>query len=244
MLDVKGQIALVTGATGGIGGAIVRMFIQCGATVFATGTNESKLQTLSNELGDNFKYIVCDLSCRDSVYNLITQVTDQTGGKLDILVCNAGITRDNLFVRMTDAQFDEVININLSSSFILNREAGKIMMRQRYGRIINVSSISGIIGNPGQANYSASKAGLIGMTKSIAKELASRNVTVNCIAPGFVETPMTDKLTEKQKEAIMNMVPIRRYGTPEDIAYSTLFLASKQASYITGHVLNVNGGMI
>lgn len=243
MFDLTGKGALVTGATGGIGAAIARVLHGAGATVAISGTREEKLKELADELGERVRILPCNLSDREAVANLAKKA-DEAVGQLDILVNNAGITRDNLFMRMTDEEWDDVIAVNLTSVFALTRGALRGMMRRRYGRVVNIASISGMIGNPGQANYSASKAGMIGMTKSLAREVATRSITANCIAPGFIETPMTSALNEKQIEAIASAIPASDFGQPEDIASAALYLASEESRYVTGHTLHVNGGMV
>lgn len=237
--DLSGDIAFVTGASGGIGRAIAKKLHSFGAHVFISGTNEAKLEVLGKELKDNYTIKPCNLSDVGNVEQLLGDVE-----KLDILVCNAGITRDNLAIRMSDNDFTSVIDVNLRANFILNREAIKKMIRNRYGRIINISSVVGVSGNPGQANYCASKAGLIGMTKALAYEVASRGITVNAVAPGFIESEMTSVLTDAQKEAILQKIPVKVFGTPEDIANMVVFLADRAAAYITGQTLHVNGGML
>ena len=239
MIDLKEMNALITGASGGIGASIAKLFHKLGAHVYISGSNEQKLQSLGAELGDRYTIKVCNLSDTGSCNDLLTDIE-----KLDILVCNAGITKDTLSIRMKDEDFNSVIDINLKANFILNREAIKKMMRNRYGRIINISSVVGVIGNPGQANYCASKAGLIGMSKSLAQEVASRGITVNCVAPGFIESNMTNVLTDDQKENIMQKIPQKLLGKPEDIANVVAFLASPLSSYITGQTIHVNGGML
>lgn len=242
MFDLSGKGALVTGATGGIGGAIAKILHARGAKVVISGTREEKLAELAGELGDNVFIAPCNLMDRAAVSQLYAKA-EELAGQIDIVVNNAGITKDNLFLRMKDEEWDDVINVNLSAAFAVCRGALKGMMRRRYGRIINISSISGVVGNPGQGNYSASKAGMIGMSKAMAREIAPRGITVNCIAPGFIATPMTDSLNEKQKTAITQMIPAGTLGQPDDIANAVLFLASDEASYITGQTLNINGGM-
>lgn len=242
MFDLSGKGALVTGATGGIGGAIAKILHEQGAKVVISGTREEKLAELAAELGDNVFVAPCNLMDRSAVSQLFAKA-EELAGQIDIVVNNAGITKDNLFLRMKDEEWDDVINVNLSATFAVCRGALKGMMRRRYGRIINMSSISGVVGNPGQGNYSASKAGMIGMSKAMAREIAPRGITVNCIAPGFISTPMTDGLNDKQKQAITQMIPAGTLGKPEDIANAVLFLASDEASYITGQTLNINGGM-
>lgn len=243
MFDLTGKKALVTGATGGIGGAIARALHAQGAVVALSGTRKEVLDTLAGELGGNTPVLPCNLSDAQAVEALADEAEKALDG-LDILICNAGVTRDNLALRMKNEDFTDVININLVSTFILNRAAIKKMIRKRWGRIINIASVVGVSGNPGQANYVASKAGMIGMSKSLAAETASRNVTINCIAPGFVATAMTDALNDTQREGILKSIPCGKMGAPEDIAASAVFLASEQAGYITGQTLHVNGGML
>jgi 3-oxoacyl-[acyl-carrier protein] reductase len=243
MFDLKGKTALVTGATGGIGGAIARALHGQGATVGISGTKAEKLEALASELGERVFVLPCDLRDRPAVMQL-ADTAEKTLGQVDILVNNAGITHDNLFMRMKDEEWDDVMAVNLTSVFILTRGILRNMMRRRYGRIVNIASISGVFGNPGQANYSASKAGLVGMTKSLAREVAARGITANCIAPGFISTPMTDALTEKQVEAIAAAIPAQTFGKPEDIAAAAVFFASDEAAYVTGETMHVNGGMI
>jgi len=243
MFDLKGKNALVTGASGGIGGAIARALHGQGATVAISGTNADKLEALSSELGERVFVLPCDLRDRPAVAQL-ADTAEKTLGQVDILVNNAGITHDNLFMRMKDEEWDDVIAVNLTSVFVLTRGILRGMMQRRYGRIVNIASISGVLGNPGQPNYAASKAGLVGMTKSLAREVASRGITANCIAPGFIQTPMTDALTPKQVEAIAAAIPARTFGKPEDVAAAVAFLASNEAAYITGETVHVNGGMV
>ena len=245
MFEIKDKKALITGATGGIGGAIARAMHGQGATVTVSGRQEDKLQALVAELGERAHYIVCDLANKEQVGGLVDGAIKAMGG-LDILVNNAGLTKDNLFMVMKDEQWDDVISVNLTSTFMLMRAAARSMMRAKtgYGRIINISSVSGIIGNPGQGNYAASKAGMIGMTKSLAREAASRGITANCIAPGFIKTAMTDVLNEKQTTEIMAAIPANTFGTPEDVAATAIYLASHEARYVTGQTLHVNGGMV
>ncbi len=242
MFDLTGKKALVTGATGGLGEEIARMLHGAGATVGLHGTRAEKLESLAAELGDRAKIFPANLSDRDAVKALGQKAEAELEG-VDILVNNAGITKDGLFVRMSDADWDAVLEVNLTAMFRLTRELTHPMMRRRYGRIINITSIVGVTGNPGQANYCASKAGMIGLTKSLAQEIASRNVTVNCVAPGFIESAMTEKLNDKQKEAIMGAVPMKRMGKGAEIAAAVLYLASNEAAYVTGQTLHVNGGM-
>jgi 3-oxoacyl-[acyl-carrier protein] reductase len=238
LFNLEGKTALVTGASGGIGSECAKVLHKLGADVTISGTNTQKLESLASELGVRVQVSACDLSDFEKTEKLIDELE-----KIDILVCNAGITKDTLAMRMSNEDFDKVIDINLKSSFILNRSAIKKMIRNRWGRIINISSVVALSGNPGQSNYCASKAGLIGMSKSLALEVASRNVTVNCIAPGFIETNMTDKLTDEQKSSIISRIPLQSYGKAEDIAYGVAYLASNEARYITGQTLHINGGM-
>ena len=241
--DLTGKGALVTGASGGIGEAIARALHGRGATVAISGTKRDKLDALAASLKDRVHVAPCDLADRAAVAKLAGEV-DKTLGSLDILVNNAGITKDNLFMMMKDDEWDKVIAVNLTSAFALIKGAIRGMMRRKYGRIINITSISGIIGNPGQANYAASKAGLIGMTKSMAREVASRGITANCIAPGFIKTAMTGALNEKQVEQIAQHIPSGVFGAPDDIAAAAVFLASSEARYVTGQTIHVNGGMV
>ena len=245
MFDLKGKNALVTGATGGIGEAIARVFHARGATVAISGRREDKLQALSEDLGERVHVLPCDLANREQVDKLVDQAIAAMG-RLDILVNNAGLTKDNLFMVMKDEQWDDVISVNLTSTFMLMRAAARSMMRAKtgYGRIINIASVSGVVGNPGQANYAASKAGMVGMTKSLAREAASRGITANCIAPGFIKTAITDVLIEKQVKGIMEAIPANTFGSPDDIAAAALYLASEEARYMTGQTLHVNGGMV
>jgi 3-oxoacyl-[acyl-carrier protein] reductase len=242
MFELTGKTALVTGATGGLGGSIARALHKQGATVAISGTRKEVLDALAGELKERVHVLPCDLSNKDQVEALVPQA-EAAMEKLDILVANAGVTKDNLFVQLRDEDWETVININLTATFRLSRAAMKTMMRRRHGRIIGITSVVGVTGNPGQGNYTAAKAGMIGMMKSIAKEYAKRGVTANCVAPGFVATPMTDKLNDKQREAIMTMVPANRLGTPDDIAAAVVYLASEEAAYVTGQTLHVNGGM-
>ncbi|OJU22168.1 MAG: 3-oxoacyl-[acyl-carrier-protein] reductase [Alphaproteobacteria bacterium 64-6] len=246
MFNLTGKTALVTGATGGIGGAIAEALHAQGATVVLSGRQADKLEALQAKLGERALVQPCDLANKEQVGKLIDDAIKLVGGRLDILVNNAGLTRDNLFMVMKDEQWDEVIAVNLTSTFMLMRAAARHMMRSRtgYGRIINISSVSGIIGNPGQGNYAASKAGMIGMTKSLAREVASRGVTANCIAPGFIETAMTAALNEKQIGTIKEAIPAQSFGKPEDIAAAAVYLASEEARYMTGQTLHINGGMV
>jgi 3-oxoacyl-[acyl-carrier protein] reductase len=246
MHDLSGKTALVTGATGGIGEAIARALHKAGASVAVSGRKLERLEALKAELGERIAVTPCDLASREQVGRLIDEAVKALGGRLDILVNNAGLTKDNLFMVMKDEQWDEVIAVNLTSTFMLMRAGARHMMRSKtgYGRIVNIASVSGIIGNPGQGNYAASKAGMIGMTKSLAREVASRGITANCIAPGFIKTAMTEVLNEKQTEAIMAAIPAGTFGTPDDIAHAALYLASPGARYVTGQTIHVNGGMV
>ena len=242
MFDLTGKTALVTGATGGIGGAIARALHAQGATVAISGTRREVLDTLAAELKERVHVLPCNLSDSAEVEELVPSA-EKTMGQLDILVANAGITRDNLFVQLRDEDWNDVINVNLTATFRLARAATKLMMRKRFGRIIGITSVVGVTGNAGQVNYAASKAGLIGMIKSIGAEYARRNVTANCIAPGFITTAMTDALNEKQREGVLGKVPAGRLGTPEDIGAAAVYLASNEANYVTGQTIHVNGGM-
>ena len=242
MFDLTGKNALVTGASGGIGAAIAEALHAQGATVALSGTRADALQALADKLGSRAFVTPANLSDRASVEALVP-AAEAAMGHVDILVNNAGITRDNLFMRMKDEEWDSVLAVNLTAGFTLARAAIKGMMKRRFGRIIGITSVVGVTGNPGQANYSAAKAGMIGMTKSLAAEVASRNITVNCIAPGFIETAMTDALNDKQKEGILGNVPAGRLGTSAEIAAAAVFLASLEAAYVTGQTLHVNGGM-
>lgn len=243
MFDLTGKCALVTGATGGIGESIARTLHEAGAKVAISGTRKEKLEALAGELKDQVHVLPCDLRDRKAVAELATQA-EAALGQIDILVNNAGITKDNLFMRMTDAEWDDVIAVNLTSTFTLCRGALRGMMRRRYGRIVNISSISAVIGNPGQANYAASKGGMVALTKSLAREVASRGITANCISPGFIETAMTGALNEKQVQAIAQAIPAGLFGAPLDIAACALYLASDESRYMTGQTLHVNGGMV
>ena len=243
MFDLTGKTALVTGASGGIGRAIATALHGQGATLVVSGTRRDALDALAADLGARVHVVPCDLSDSAAVEGLVPAAEAAAGAPVDILVNNAGITRDNLFMRMRDEEWDQVIAVNLTTGFRLARACLKGMMRRRYGRIIAVTSVVGTTGNAGQANYAASKAGTVGLTKSLAMEAAARNVTANCIAPGFIETPMTDVLNEKQKTAILGAVPMGRLGQPADVAACAVFLASAEAAYVTGQTLHVNGGM-
>ncbi|MFO1131927.1 MAG: 3-oxoacyl-[acyl-carrier-protein] reductase [Hyphomicrobiales bacterium] len=243
MFDLTGKTALVTGATGGIGAAIAKTLHKAGATVAISGTRANVLEELKAELGgERVVVLPCNLSDAAAVEKLVPEA-EGAMGSLDILVNNAGITKDGLAMRMKDEDWAAVIDVNLTASFRLARAAMRGMMKKRWGRIVNITSVVGVTGNPGQANYVASKAGVIGLTKSLAQELAARNVTVNAVAPGFIATPMTDVLNDKQKEMILGRVPAGKLGTPDDVAAAVLYLASDEANYVTGQTLHVNGGM-
>jgi 3-oxoacyl-[acyl-carrier protein] reductase len=242
MFDLSGKTALVTGATGGIGGAIARALHQQGAIVAVSGTRREVLDQLAGELKDRVHVLPCDLAAKDEVEALVPKA-EEVMGKLDILVANAGINKDNLMVQLRDEDWDQVVAVNLTATFRLARAAVRGMMRRRFGRVIGISSVVGVTGNPGQSNYTATKAGMIGMIKSIAAEYAKRGVTANAIAPGFIASAMTDKLNDKQREAILARVPAGRLGSGADVAAAAVFLASDEAGYVTGQTLHVNGGM-
>ncbi|MEA2974903.1 MAG: 3-oxoacyl-[acyl-carrier protein] reductase [Alphaproteobacteria bacterium] len=242
MFNLTGKTALVTGASGGLGDAIARALHQQGAVVALSGTRREALDGLAAELGARTHVLACNLADKDEVERLVPKA-EELMGQLDILVANAGITRDNLLVQLRDEDWDQVININLTATFRLTRAAVRGMMRRRFGRVIGITSVVGVTGNAGQSNYVAAKAGMIGMMKSVAAEYAKRGVTANCIAPGFIGTPMTDKLNDKQREAILGRVPAGRLGTPAEIAGAVVYLASEEAAYVTGQTLHVNGGM-
>lgn len=243
MFDLTGMTALVTGASGGIGSAIARALAAQGARLALSGSNEEKLKAFAAELGGGHETLVCNLSDPAAVDALVPQAVDALGGKIDILVNNAGITRDNLILRMKDDEWSDVISVNLEAAFRLARAAAKPMMKARFGRIISITSVVGVTGNPGQSNYAASKAGIIGMSKSLGQELASRGITVNCVAPGFIRSAMTDALNEAQKAAILQKIPAGGLGSGEDIGAAVVYLASREAGYVTGQTLHVNGGM-
>jgi 3-oxoacyl-[acyl-carrier protein] reductase len=243
MFDLSGKTALVTGASGGIGNAIAKALHAQGATVVLSGTREDALAALKNELGARAFSVACNLSDSASVEALAKNAEAQAGTPIDILVNNAGVTKDNLFIRMKDEEWDQVIAVDLTAAFRLSRSVLRNMMKKRWGRIVSITSVVGAIGNPGQSNYAAAKAGLVGMTKALAAEVGSRNITVNCVAPGFVTTPMTDALTEDQKKALFERIPAGRFGAPSDIAAAVVFLASNEAGYVTGQTLHANGGM-
>ncbi|WP_208352813.1 3-oxoacyl-[acyl-carrier-protein] reductase [Pseudaestuariivita rosea] len=242
MFDLTGKNALITGASGGIGGEIARMLHGAGATVGISGTRVEPLQALADDLGDRVHVLPCNLSDPEAVEALPKQAVEAMGS-VDILVNNAGITRDNLFMRMSDDEWQSVIDVNLTATMKLCKGVLRGMMKARWGRIVNISSVVGATGNPGQGNYAASKAGMVGMSKSLAYEVASRGITVNCVAPGFITTAMTDKLTDDQKDAILKQVPAGRMGDAGEIASAVLYLASPEAAYVTGTTLHVNGGM-
>lgn len=242
MFDLTGKSALITGASGGIGAAIARALHGAGATVALSGTREAPLQALAEELGARAHVVPCNLSDPEAV-DALPKAAIEAMGALDILVNNAGITRDTLMMRMSDDQWADVLDVNLTASMRLMRGSLRGMMKARWGRIVNISSVVGATGNPGQANYVAAKAGLVGLSKALAQEVASRGITVNCVAPGFIATPMTEVLTEAQQDAINQRIPTGRMGTPEEIAAGVLYLASGEASYVTGAVLHINGGM-
>jgi 3-oxoacyl-[acyl-carrier protein] reductase len=242
MFDLSGRTALVTGASGGIGKDIARALVLAGATVALSGTRREALEALSAEIGGKTHVLPCNLADKEETEKLAPAAESAMGG-LDILVNNAGVTRDMLFMRLKDEDWQTVLDINLTSAFRLSRAVLRGMMKKRFGRIIGITSIVGVTGNPGQGNYAAAKAGMIGMSKSLAAEVASRGVTVNCIAPGFIESPMTDALTDAQKEKILSAVPAGRLGTGADVAAAVVYLASAEAGYVTGQTLHVNGGM-
>jgi 3-oxoacyl-[acyl-carrier protein] reductase len=243
MFSLANKKALITGASGGIGAAIAKALVAQGASVAISGTRVEALDALNAELGGVAKVLPCNLKDGAAV-DMLPKLAEEALGGLDILVCNAGVTKDGLAMRMGDEQWQDVIDINLTATFRLNRGVLRNMMKQRSGRIVNIASIVAVMGNPGQANYCASKAGMIGMSKSLAQEVASRGITVNCVAPGFIKTPMTDALNDEQKARITNNIPAGRFGLPEDIAGCVAFLASDAASYVTGQTLHVNGGLL
>ena len=242
MFDLTGKCALITGASGGIGGEIAKSLHAAGATVGLSGTREAPLQELAASLGDRAHVLPCNLSDADAV-NALPKQAAEAMGSVDILVNNAGITRDNLFMRMSEDEWNAVLEVNLTATFRLCKGVLRGMMKSRWGRIVNISSVVGATGNPGQGNYAAAKAGMVGMSKSLAYEVASRGITVNAVAPGFIETAMTDKLNDDQKSAILQQIPAGRMGTSEEIAAAVLYLASPEAGYVTGSTLHVNGGM-
>lgn len=242
MFDLKGKTALVTGASGGIGGAIARRLHGQGATVVLSGTRAAALEALAGELGERVHVATCDLGDAVETEALIGKA-EAAAGQVDILVNNAGLTRDGLAMRMKDEDWQRVLDVNLSAAFRLTRAALKGMMKRRWGRVVSITSIVGVTGNPGQANYAASKAGLIGMTKSLAQEVATRGITLNCVAPGMIETAMTDALNEQQRARILTAIPMQRLGNSDEIASAVVYLASDEAAYVTGQTLHVNGGM-
>jgi 3-oxoacyl-[acyl-carrier protein] reductase len=242
MFNLSGKAALVTGASGGIGGAIARALHRQGAAVTLSGTRAEALDQLKASLGERAHVVAARMDDAGDIDRLAKEA-EAVMGKIDILVNNAGITRDNISMRMKDEEWEKVLQVNLTGTFRLTRAAMRGMMRRRFGRVVNITSVVGVTGNPGQANYAAAKAGLIGMSKSLAQELASRSITVNCVAPGFIATPMTDALTDEQKTAILGRVPAGRLGTPDEIAAGVVYLASDEAAYVTGQTLHINGGM-
>jgi len=242
MFDLTGMTALVTGASGGIGSAVAAALAKQGARVALSGTRAEALEGVRSNIGGDTVVLPCNLSDAEAVDALVPEAVEALG-KLDILVNNAGITRDNLAMRMKDEEWSDVIRVNLEAAFRLMRASLKPMMRARFGRIISITSVVGATGNPGQANYAASKAGLVGMSKALAQEVASRGITVNCIAPGFITSPMTEALTDSQKEAMLGRIPVARFGDPADVASAAVYLASPDAAYVTGQTLHVNGGM-
>ena len=243
MFDLTGKVALVTGASGGIGGAIAKALHAQGASIVLSGTRAEALEKVKSELGSRAFVAVCNLGDKDSVEGLVKAAEAAAGAPIDILVNNAGITRDNLFLRMKDEEWDRVIAVDLTAAFRLSRAVLRGMMKKRWGRIISITSVVGETGNPGQGNYAAAKAGLVGMTKSLAAEVASRNITCNAVAPGFIATAMTEVLTDAQKETISQRIPAGRMGAPAEIAAAVVYLASEEAAYVTGATLQVNGGM-
>lgn len=244
MFDLTGKTALVTGASGGLGSAIAKALAGRGARLALSGSNAAKLDAFAKELGGDHVTLVCNLSDAGEVDQLVPRAVEALGGKLDIIVNNAGITRDNLAMRMKDEEFADVLKVNLEAAFRIMRAAMKPMMKARHGRIINVTSVVGVTGNPGQANYVASKAGLIGMSKAFAQEVASRNITVNCVAPGFMTSAMTDALNDAQRETILAKIPMGAMGSGDDIGAAVVYLASDEAGYVTGQTLHINGGMV
>ncbi|MDB5690666.1 MAG: 3-oxoacyl-ACP reductase [Sphingomonas bacterium] len=243
MFDLSGMTALVTGASGGIGSAIAAALAGQGARLAVSGSNEAKLNAYRETLGGDHVALACDLSDAAAVDALVPRAVEALGGRIDILVNNAGVTRDNLAMRMKDDEWSDVIRVNLEAAFRLMRAAAKPMMKARYGRVISITSVVGTTGNPGQANYAASKAGLVGMSKALAQELASRNITVNCVAPGFIASPMTDVLPDAQKQALTARIPAGKLGEGADIGAAVAYLASREAGYVTGQTIHVNGGM-
>ena len=242
MFSLKNKKALITGASGGIGKELARILVEYNAEVCISGRNIEELAELKKSLGDKCHTVPCDLSNKDQISELFSK-SEEILGQIDILVNNAGITKDNIFLRMSEEEWLDVININLNSTFNLLKLVTKGMVKRKYGRIINISSVVGVTGGAGQVNYAASKSGLIGLTKSLSQELATRNITVNCIAPGFIETPMTEKLDDKRKDIIINSIPASRIGSPKDLSSAVIFLASQESSYITGQTIHINGGL-
>ncbi len=242
MFSLKDKKALITGASGGIGKELARVLVEYDAEVCISGRNVEELNELKESLGDKCHIVRCDLSNKNEISELVSK-SEEVLGQIDILVNNAGITKDNIFLRMSEQEWEDVLNINLNSTFNILKLITKGMVKRKYGRIINISSIVGATGGAGQVNYAASKAGLIGLTKSLSQELATRNITVNCIAPGFIETPMTEKLDDNRKDIIISSIPANRIGTPKDLSSAVIFLASQESSYITGQTIHINGGL-
>lgn len=242
MFSLKDKKALITGASGGIGKELARVLVEYDAEVCISGRNVEELNELKESLGDKCHIVPCDLSNKNEISELVSK-SEEVLGQIDILVNNAGITKDNIFLRMSEQEWEDVLNINLNSTFNILKLITKGMVKRRYGRIINISSVVGATGGAGQVNYAASKAGLIGLTKSLSQELATRNITVNCIAPGFIETPMTEKLDDNRKDIIISSIPANRIGTPKDLSSAVIFLASQESSYITGQTIHINGGL-
>ena len=242
MFSLKDKKALITGASGGIGKELARVLVEYDAEVCISGRNVEELNELKESLGDKCHIVPCDLSNKNEISELSSK-SEEVLGQIDILVNNAGITKDNIFLRMSDQEWEDVLNINLNSTFNILKLITKGMVKRKYGRIINISSVVGATGGAGQVNYAASKAGLIGLTKSLSQELATRNITVNCIAPGFIETPMTEKLDDNRKDIIISSIPANRIGTPKDLSSAVIFLASQESSYITGQTIHINGGL-
>ena len=242
MFSLKDKKALITGASGGIGKELARVLVEYDAEVCISGRNIEELNELKESLGDKCHIVPCDLSNKNEISELFSK-SEEVLGQIDILVNNAGITKDNIFLRMSEQEWEDVLNINLNSTFNILKLITKGMVKRKYGRIINISSVVGATGGAGQVNYAASKAGLIGLTKSLSQELATRNITVNCIAPGFIETPMTEKLDDNRKDIIISSIPANRIGTPKDLSSAVIFLASQESSYITGQTIHINGGL-
>ena len=242
LFSLKDKKALITGASGGIGKELARVLVENDAEVCISGRNVEELNELKGSLGDKCHIVPCDLSNKNEISELVSK-SEEVLGQIDILVNNAGITKDNIFLRMSDQEWEDVLNINLNSTFNILKLITKGMVKRKYGRIINISSVVGATGGAGQVNYAASKAGLIGLTKSLSQELATRNITVNCIAPGFIETPMTEKLDDNRKDIIISSIPANRIGTPKDLSSAVIFLASQESSYITGQTIHINGGL-